>query len=152
MRAINGILLLLSVCIFSCKAPKDLIYQNVQDFKLEKAGLEQTALSMDIRLYNPNNYTLKLKKADVDVYLNDTHLGKMSVKGKFAVRKLDTLTLPVVLDVELKNILPNALQLLMNSEVDIKLKGTLKAGRRGVYINIPIDYEGKQDIMSGVKW
>ena len=135
----------------ACRQPKDLIYQNVQGFKLQKAGAAQTTLSMDIRLYNPNGYSLKLKKADVDVFLNDNHLGKMIVKGPYTITKLDTFVLPVILNVDLKNVLPNVLQLVLNSEVDVKLSGTIKAGRHGVYLTVPINYEGKQDILSGIR-
>jgi len=146
------LLILFTLLVFSaCRQPKNLVYQNVQNFKLQRVGLAQTALSMDISLYNPNSYSLKLKKADVDVFINDNHLGKMMVKGPYTITRLDTFILPVILDVDLKNVLPNVLQLVFNSDVDIKLKGTIKAGRHGIYINVPINYEGKQDIRSGLK-
>ena len=140
------------LAISSCRQPKDLVYQNVQNFKLKQAGLRQTEVSMDLRLFNPNNYGMKLKDADIDIYINGSKLGKMLVNDHFAVPGLDTFSMPVQLNVDLKNVLPNALQLLLNSEVDIKLAGTLKAGRHGVYIRVPVNYEGKQDIRSGIKW
>jgi LEA14-like dessication related protein len=143
---------LFALFIFSaCRQPKNLVYENVQNFKLQKIGLAQTALSMDVSLYNPNNYSLKLKKADLDVFINDNHLGKMIVKGPYTITKLDTFILPVMLDVDLKNVLPNMLRLVFSRDVDIKLNGTVKAGRRGVYLTIPVNYEGKQDVLSGVR-
>jgi len=137
--------------ISACRQPKDLVYQNVQNFKLQKIGLAQTAMTMDIRLYNPNNYSLKLKNADVDVFINNNRLGKMTVNGSYTITKLDTFSLPVMLDVDLKNGLPNVLQLVFNSDVDVKLSGTIKAGRHGVLLTVPINYEGKQDILSGIR-
>ncbi len=107
---------------------------------------------MDVKLYNPNKYCLKLKKADLDLYINGNHLGKVKTKAVCSVTKLDTFTLPVTLAVDYRNILPNALQLLFNSEVDVKLTGKVKAGRHGLYITVPINYVGKQDIRSSVKF
>ena len=136
----------------ACMQPKQLVYQNVQNFKLKQAGLQQTEVSLDIRLFNPNNYGMKLKDADVDVFVNGNRLGKMQVNEFFAVPGLDTFSMPVMLNVDLKNAVPNALQLLLNPEVNIKLAGTVKAGRHGVYVRVPVNYEGKQDIRAGLKF
>ncbi len=138
--------------ICSCKAPKDFVFRDVQNFSIGKADLHQAQLSMDVKLYNPNNYRMKLKKADLDVYMNNKHLGKMNVRERYTVPQMDTFSLPIVLDVDMNNVLPNALQLIMNSNVTVKLTGKVKAGRHGVFINIPVNYEGTQNISSGIKW
>jgi len=106
---------------------------------------------MDVRLYNPNNYRMKLKKADLDVFMSNDHLGKMNVAKKYTVPRMDTFLLPVTLDVDMQKVLPNALQLFLNSEVTVKLTGSVKAGRHGVFVRVPVNYEGKQDIRRAIK-
>jgi len=145
------VLLSAILTISSCRKPKDLVYQDIENFSIKQAGFDKTLLAMDIRLYNPNKYSLKLINADVDVFLNGNHLGKMNVNGHCELSGLDTASIPITLEVDLKNALPNVLQLILNPEVDVKITGTIKAGRHGIYINIPISYEGKQDILSGIK-
>jgi len=113
--------------------------------------MKQTELSVDLLLFNPNRYPLKLKDADVDVFLNGNKLGTMLLSECFPVPGLDTFSMPVTLNVDLKNVLPNALRLLMDPEVNIKLDGTIKAGRHGLYLNVPVHYEGKQDLRSVLK-
>ena len=152
MKLISFFSLFIIVCTSSCSQPKALVYQNIQNFGIKQAGLKQTELSMDLRLFNPNKYPLKLKDADVDVFLNGNKLGTMLLSECFPVPGLDTFSMPVTLDVDLKNVLPNALQLLMNPEVDIRLEGSVKAGRHGVYLNVPVHYEGKQDLRSVIKF
>ena len=138
---------MLIICLaVSCRQPKDLVYQNVQNFKME-----QNAISMDVRLYNPNKYKMKLKRADLDLYLNGSHVGKVANRAMCTVGKCDTFDMPISLAVDYQNVLPNALQLLFNSEMEVQLKGNVKAGRHGIYLNIPVDYKGKQDIRSGIK-
>jgi LEA14-like dessication related protein len=146
-----GSLLFLMLVIASCRQPKELVYQDVQNFNIKHAGLRNTTLSMDVRLYNPNNYKLKLKKSDIDVYINGSLLGKINIEGGIDISKRDTSALPVMLDVDLGNALPNMLQLLVNNEVNIKLSGSIKAGRHGLYVKVPVNYEGKQDIFAGLK-
>ncbi len=131
----------------SCRQPKDLVYKSAQNF-----GLQQGKALMDISFYNPNKYRLKLKNADLDVYLNGARLGKMNVSKAVVIPRLDTFTVPVSIAVDLKNLLPNALQLAFSSDMSVKLQGNIKAGRHGVYKNVPVNYEGKQDIRKGLGW
>ncbi len=144
--------LLLIIMTVSCRQPKALVYQSIQNFGMKQAGIRQTELSMNVLLFNPNRYPLKLKDADVDVFINGSKLGKMLLSECFPVPGLDTFSMPVTLNVDLKNVLPNALQLLMNPEVDITLDGAIKAGRHGLYLNVPVHYQGKQDLRSVIKF
>lgn len=156
MKADRDILFLtLLLLITSCKQPKELVYKNVQNFNIRQVDLQnlgKAKLSMDVRLYNPNSYSLKLKKSNVDVYLNGSLLGKINTVGGIDIAKLDTSSLPVTLDVDLGRSLPNLLQLaLFDKDVSIKLSGSIKAGRHGMFIKVPVNYEGKQDILGGIK-
>src|SRR5579863_6245482 len=105
-----GSLLLLVLLIASCRQPKDLVYQDVQNLSVKHAGLQKTTLSMDVRLYNPNNYRLKLKKSDIDVYLNGSPLGKINIDGGIGISKLDTSSLPVTLDLNPGAAMPGLLK------------------------------------------
>jgi len=144
--SILALLIAILLGLGSCKQPKDLIYRDVENFQIRKAALDRSTIAFDIKFYNPNNQTLKLKRADVNVYINDKSLGEISLDEHYKIPKLDTFLLPVVLDVNMKNILPNALQILINKEVDVKLRGTIKAGKGLIYLNTPINYEGKQQL------
>ena len=152
MRAFYAIALIAVTGLASCRQPKDLVYAGVQHFGLKKADMKQAVLSMDVQLYNPNAYPMKLKHADMDIYINNKRLGKVNLGGKLRVPRLDTFAMPIILDVDLRNALPNMLQLALNGEVDVKLNGTVKAGRHGIFITIPVNYEGRQDIRQGIGW
>ncbi len=148
----TGFFLLLLFCFASCRQPRDLVYVGVQNFGLKQASLKKTVVSMDVQLYNPNNYKMKLRHSHLDIFINSNKLGTVNMDSKLKVPRLDTFAMPVMLDVDLGNALPNMLQLAFNSDVTVKLTGTVKAGRHGLYINIPVNYEGKQDIRQGIKW
>ncbi len=151
MKYISLFPLLVILFACSCSAPKELVYQNVQNFRLKQNGL-QTQMCLDINMFNPNRYGMKLKDADVDVFLNGRSLGKMQVDESCTIPRLDTFALPVMLNVDLKNVLPNALQLLISSDVEIKLSGSIKAGKHGIYKKVPVSYQGRQDIKGSIKW
>jgi LEA14-like dessication related protein len=147
MKAISYITLLLLLTVTACKAPQQLVYQDIQNL-----SLKQGKVSLSIRLYNPNHYNMKLKDADVDVFVNGNPLGKLQVDGTLTAPKNDTFLLPVLLNVDLLHALPNAFQILLSGDVTVKLAGSVKAGRHGIYITAPINYEGKQNLRGSVKW
>ena len=132
--------------IGSCSIPKPLVYKNINHFGMEQANLKNTVVSMDLNLYNPNKYNMKLKNADVEVYINEHYVGKAMVTENLTIPKLNTFSLPILLRVDLGSIIPNAIQLLISNEITLKLTGLVKAGRHGIYIKIPLNYEGKQKI------
>lgn len=139
-------ILLFAVFFSSCKPSLDLVYRDMQNFSVKQEGLKKTTLCMDVRMYNPNVYNVKLRKAKLNVYLNDNLLGCMKVNGRVTMAKQDTSAMPVSIEVDLGSVLPSMMQVLTAKEVSVKLKGSIKAGRRLLFIKVPVDYESKQDI------
>jgi LEA14-like dessication related protein len=147
MRNIVCILLLAIAGVTSCKQPQALVYKDVQHIKYQGFGAGQPGLSMDVLLYNPNNFSLKLRDADIDVYVNNKFMGKMFViKGKYSIPAMGSFLVPLKVDVDLNNVLPNAIGLLLNHTAEFKVMGKIKAGKHGIYITMPVHYEGKQEI------
>ena len=131
--------------LLSCANPKNLVYQDVKNFRIAKLDLKHPEIGLDIQFYNPNNFGMSLKDANIDIYINNNFIGKAVLSNIFNVPAKNTFLLPVNLSANLKNIFPSALQLAFNKDVTVKLQGSVKAGR-GVFINIPINYEGKQKL------
>ena len=132
------------ITLSSCANPRSLEYQDVRNFKLYELSLHPQ-IGMDIQLYNPNDYKMILKSADVKVYINDKLIGSTNLVKSFNVPANDTFLLPVKMTTDLSCIFSNALAVLANKEVTIRLDGFVKAGRR-VFINVPIHYNGKQKL------
>jgi Conserved secreted protein len=144
MRLFIVALLAVVAMIASCANPKDLVYQDVKNFHVMTLSL-QPEVGMDIQFYNPNTKGVTLKSANIDVYINNNLIGKSNLQGSFAVPAADTFLLPVKLKADLRSLFKNAYSLLANRTVDVKLQGSVKAGK-GVFVNIPIHYEGKQKL------
>ncbi|MFI5195646.1 MAG: LEA type 2 family protein [Chitinophagales bacterium] len=141
--------LVVVLILSSCREPKELAYQSIQNLSMEQGA--KPSVTLDIRMYNPNHYNLKLKNADVDVFLNETNMGKLRVNGQHSAPGLDTFLLPVTLDMNPQIALPNILQLIMKGEVKIKLAGAIKGGRHGIYVRVPVNYEGTENLLSSMK-
>ena len=142
---INCLVAILMVGLASCSQPQQLVYQDVKNFRIGKLSLDQPEVGMDIQFYNPNNFGLTLKDATIDVYINNQFIGKAALSNTFEVPATNTFLMPVPLTADLKNIFPNALQIIFNKEVDVRLQGNVRAGK-GVFLNIPINYQGRQKL------
>lgn len=148
MKMRNLILpVVLIVCLFTaCSKPLAPTYLGYQNFRLEKASLDNSILATDVKLYNPNRYALQLKSASMDVYFNNSFLGHSSLDTLITLPAKDTVYVPLQLQAKAKDILSNALKVLLNPDVKIKITGSAKAGRGGFFLNVPINYEGTQRI------
>lgn len=89
---------------------------------------------------------MQLKAAQVDVFFNDKFVGHSVLDTLINIPQKDTFFIPVYMDVKLKSLLANAAQLLLNPDVLVKLNGNAKVGKGGIFVNVPINYEGKQRI------
>ena len=73
------VLAFIALSILSCAKPKDLEYVDFRNLKVLQFGLKESTVAMDIEFFNPNRYQIQIKKADVDVYINNTFLGKSTL-------------------------------------------------------------------------
>lgn len=146
MKYIAGLvtILLCSVLLLSCANPRDLEYQDVKNFRLLEMSMNPK-VGMDVQFYNPNKFGMTMKDADIDLYLNGKLVGNAKLANIYEVPANDTFLLPVNLTADLQQVLPNALAIIANNSIDVELKGHVKAGR-GVFVNIPISYKGKQEL------
>ena len=128
----------------SCQAPKDLVYRDFKNLKIEKVGFAATTLKLDLIYYNPNNFGLQLKYTDLDIYVNNNYLGHSSQDYQITIPRLSEFTMPLAIEVDMKNLLKNAFPTLLGKEVLIKVTGTVKLGKANVYKTFPVNYEGVQ--------
>ncbi|HUC81377.1 MAG TPA: LEA type 2 family protein [Flavisolibacter sp.] len=137
---------LLVYAFSSCSKPQPPQYVGYENFRVEKASLSNSILATNIKLYNPNRYNLQLKSASMDVYFNDKFLGHSSLDSLITLPAKDTAKFPLRMQASAKDILSNSAKLLLNPDVKIRITGNAKAGRSGIFVNVPINYEGVQRI------
>jgi LEA14-like dessication related protein len=139
---------LLPFLLVACAKPTSFDYLGVRNVKVVRFGLKESTVGLDVAYYNPNKFPVVMKRADVDVYVNDNYFGKTTLDTTIRIPRLDTFYLPVLLKVDMGN---SALQLIRTiasgeQEVKVKMEGSVRVGRSGIFINYPIRYEGMQQL------
>ena len=99
---------------------------------------------MDLVYYNPNNFGLQLNRTDLDIFINDNFLGHTIQDIQVTIPRLAEFTIPISMDVDMKNIFKNVFSTLLNKEVMVKVTGQIKIGKANVFKSFPVNYAGKQ--------
>lgn len=139
---------LLTLLLISCAAPKELEYRDFKNFTINKIGFASTTAKMDMIYYNPNGFGLQLKRTELDIYINGVFLGHSSQEYQVTIPKKEQFIIPVILDVDMKNLLKNSITAFFNKQVMVKVMGSVKVGKANVFMNIPVNYEGLQEMSS----
>ena len=146
MKFLYPLFLFLSLLAFipSCRSPKDLEFREYNSVSLENMGFTSSTLKMNLVYYNPNNFGLELKRTELDIYVDSTFLGHSSQELQVAIPRRDVFTIPLIVNLDMKNLLKNGLTTLFNKEVMVRAVGNVKVGKAGVYKNFKVDYSSKQ--------
>ncbi len=142
------ILLFLAAALAGCSSPKALVYQDIRNFRVHNVSLQDVTLVAELQFYNPNNYSLQLKNGNVDAFFNDKYLGKATIDERTAIPARDTFLLPVSVQADLRALLSNTLNVLssQNGDMLVRLQGSVRAGKGGIFVNVPVNYTGRQKV------
>lgn len=140
---ISGISLLLFF-MTSCRAPKELEYRDFKNISTDKLGFSTSTFKIDLVYYNPNNFGLQLKRTDLDIYIDSNYLGHTAQDYQITIPRKGEFTLPIIIEVDMKNAYKNAMPALLGREVLLKITGKVKLGKANVYKSFAVNYEGKQ--------
>lgn len=141
-----SLLIVLSIVLLlsSCREPKELEYRDFKNLSTENLGFSSSTIKVDLIYYNPNNFGLQLKRTDLDVFINGNLLGHTAQDYQISIPRKGEFTLPLKIDVDMKNAYKNAFPALFGKEVMVKITGKVKVGKANVFKSFNVNYEGKQ--------
>ena len=140
-----SIFIALLVIQTSCHELKSLEFREFKNLTLDKLSFAGAALKVDLVYYNPNNFGLQLNRTDLDVYVDSTFLGHSSQDIQVNISKRDVFTIPLKLDLDVKNLLKNGITSMLNKSVSVRVLGSVKVGKAGIYKSFPVDYTSIQN-------
>lgn len=135
---------LLTILLLSCSTPKELEYREFKNFAIDKVDFASTAIKMDLIYYNPNNFGLQLKSTDLDIFVNNNYLGHTVQEQLISIPRRAEFSVPIKIDVDMKNLLKNGIITLISNEVMVKVTGSVNVGKANFFRTFPVNYEGKQ--------
>ena len=143
-RILTGVFIV--AIIASCAKPKDLEFVDIQNIKMVKWGLSESLVGLDVRFYNPNKQQVKLKDAIAKVYVNSAFLGDTNMDTTIIVPSRDTFSVPLVMKVQTATALAKIMETAKDSAVTVRVDGSVKMGKAGVFLTYPIKYQKLQSL------
>jgi LEA14-like dessication related protein len=138
--------LCLLIIVVSCAKPKAPDFVGVENIELRSFSLQETKLGVKVKMFNPNNQRLQVKSADLDLFVNNELLGHSLLDSVIDIPKKDTFYIPLEVRVQTLGTAARMVQSLADTSVMLKVTGVARLGRSGVFMNYPINYEGKQNL------
>ena len=128
----------------SCREPKDLEFRDFKNLKVENLGFNSATLLVDLVYYNPNNFGMELNRTDLDIFVDSLYLGHSRQDIQVQIPSRKEFTIPLKVDLDMKNLLKNGINAFLNKEVDVRVLGKVKVGKANIYKNFNVDYSTKQ--------
>ena len=132
--------------LLSCGSVKEPELKGIENVRVDRFGLKESNLFLDLRYSNPNNYRLKLKRAEGNAWLDGNPLGHFTVDTLIHIAGHSDFRLPVKMKMDMSHLLQNVSAVLLGKEVTLKIDGMARIGKGFVFINYHIHYEGKQNL------
>jgi LEA14-like dessication related protein len=145
-RIVFPILSVVLLSVLSCKKPTAPEYVGVENIEVKSFSLQETMLGIRVKMFNPNRQKLQIKSADLDLFVNDELLGHSILDSVINIPKLDTFFIPLSVNIKTLGTAARMVQSLADTSVMLKVTGTARLGKSGVFLNYPINYQGKQNL------
>lgn len=149
--ALMGILM--SVNLVGCKLyqPEIRGVESVNMNRDKEAGKGQLAVEVGVRVFNPNNYKVALKRYDLEFYLNGKSVGNSKSKEKIKMKGNEESIVHFTVNTTTKKLSSAMLWaglsgLTSGGKLKLKVKGTARGKAHGFGKNFQVDHTEPVDL------
>ena len=136
----------------SCLTYEEVDIKEIDDIKVENllTSSKQTKLILKIKIHNPNTYTIKIKDADLNLFIGKKDLGKLKLQDvvvlKKKTEKVQTITLLPSSKSIFRDALKGATVALFTGKIRVRVKGRIKGKALGIGKWFDVDHSEQIDL------
>ena len=137
-RALPGILFLI-LLMTSCTKVEQVEFRKVSNVRFSMDGPK---IAADLTFFNPNNFSILLKRSEVDISFDGKSVGKIDQQHQMKIVKQAEFTVPIEVQVSLKDLgLGNALMgILGGKKYPLRFQGKIYGQVRGLPVSVAMDH------------
>lgn len=135
-------ILLLACIAIGCKRPKeDIVLRQIRDIVVD-ATTEPT-LRANAIFYNPNSMRGKLKRINVDIFVNGKKAASVNQELKTVIPANNEFSVPIEVKLAIKELgfMDTLLGMIGGKKFEVRYEGSLKLTYHGFPINVPVNYK-----------
>ena len=133
------LLLLLTVFLSSCYTYKDIEYKSFEGVNVEKIEGDDLHIGISVKVFNPNNYAIKIKEADFIASFNGKDLGPIKLMSDLHLQANQESTQKIICKVSSSKILSMLPMAFLTGNSKLSLNGNLKVKVFLFSKNIPVN-------------
>lgn len=144
-RALRGPSFLLAVSfilVTSCGRPEEaVVLRQIRDVVID--ATTDPMLKANAIFYNPNNQRGKLKKINIEIFVNGKKSATINQQLKTIIPAKEEFSIPLEVKLSLKELgfMDTLLGVLGGKRFEIRYEGVLKLTYHGVPFNVPVKYK-----------
>lgn len=137
----TALLLSLIVIFVSCKPKEDVQLRKIKDIVVDASS--EPLLRANAILYNPNAIRMKVKKIDMEIFVDGKKAAIIDQRLKLKVPANAEFVIPLEVKLNLKELgfLDTVFSLLGGKRMQIHYKGSIRLQYAGVPFSVPVDYK-----------
>jgi len=120
---------LLAVLLTACSPFDEVELRDIRSMEVLRMDGRQIAVRVDVQVLNPNGYRISVEDPDVDLFLNDTYVGKGLLDSTLVLERRSDQVYPVYLHADLAGgpLMMVMLGGALTGQVKLGVKGTVLA-------------------------
>lgn len=133
--------LLLSTLLTGCGPKEKIELRQIKDVVVD--GTTEPMLKAQAIFYNPNNMRIKLKRINVDIYVNEKKVANVNQELKMLIPAKDQFTIPLEVKLAMKELglMDTILGFLGGKKFNVRYEGSIRLSYHGLPIRVPVHYK-----------
>jgi len=143
--AMKKLIFLSSILIiaYACKKPEEPpVFKGVANVKVSRVEGTTAYINADAFFHNPNDIKLKIRKVDIEVYLDGQSIGVINESDKTKVPAKSDFTVPLYVAFNLKDtgVLKNLLSFIGGNKREVSYVGYISVSAYGLPVKVKVDH------------
>ncbi len=133
--------LILSTLLTGCGPKEKIELRQIKDVVVD--GTTEPMLKAQAIFYNPNNMRMKLKRINVDIYVNEKKVANINQELKMLIPAKDQFTIPLEVKLAMKELglMDTILGFLGGKKFNVRYEGSIRLSYHGLPIRVPVHYK-----------
>lgn len=125
-----------------CQRPKeDIVLRQIKDIVVD--ATTDPMLKANAIFYNPNSMRGKLKRINVDIFVNGKKAASVNQELKTVIPANDEFSVPIEVKLAIKELgfMDTLLGMIGGKKFEVRYEGSLKLSYHGFPIHVPVHYK-----------
>jgi LEA14-like dessication related protein len=147
---IAGIVVTGLFLLSSCISKEPVEFNKIDHIKIRNISKESIEVEIGAILRNPHNLNFSIRKADIDLSINNSSLGRLKLAEPVKIKKRSENNYDFTVKATYTDLLvggvSSIVSMIFKQKVQCRCKGTMTIRSMGITRTIPVEYDGEVNL------